>query len=383
MRTSSERGMSLIELMMAVAMASLLLTTATLVVTTMSKSKRDGEKVLDIQGGAVSAMNIVQFDGTNAGYRFAAAPFAAWVLPNVTGTEGTVLEGVTGTTGCGPAGVQPGTDIVEFREGIPDGEPVELLAGSCAGNTCTSVQIAVQRPTLDPVLGDIVLITDGIAACLGKVTAATAPSYDLRLVDQSLEDATTTAYRGCETLGYGWKLMKLYRRVRYLVCGPAAGDSTSRPALYKQVNDPTSSVDHIGLGAPALVQDGVEDLQAAWQVADPAGELTGGTCTGAGAARVCECSRTSDCGGFDSLATVNGTLDPAPTALIDNRSGYLIRGLSIGITAITAQGRNDGTQPFLRPALFDHAVGTVHSSDMRSTLSSTLVFQNVAMMVRR
>jgi prepilin-type N-terminal cleavage/methylation domain-containing protein len=393
MRTErARRGMTLIELMMTVAMASVLATTVTAVVAAISRSKRDGERTLEVRTNAVSALSAMQFDAANAGYRFSSAPFAAYVMSNVVGNEAG-LAGITTTANCGQSswGVAPGSDVVEFREGISTGEPADVLSGSCVSGSCTGVQLSVGRVGIDPAVGDIVLLGDGISGCMGKVTLATSPSFNVQLLKQDLTNATGAEYPNClasVSPTQRWRMMRLGRRVRYLVCAPPATDLTSKPALYRQESDSSGTFPGASPWGMTLVQEQVEDLQAAWRVSDPATEFTGGTCSGASGSRVCECNGWGGtCVGFVPYPTISGVLDVTAAAPLANRSAYLIRGLTVGITSINSRPRRaDGTggamQMFVRPNLFDHAQGGVKSGDFRSTVTSSVSFQNVVMVTR-
>jgi Tfp pilus assembly protein PilW len=390
--------MTLIELMVSLAIVSVLITTATALVTTLSQLKRDGERVVEVRGNSSTAMSLIQFDALNAGYRFASPPFVTRIIPNVSGSEAELSAfstAISATAGCGPGGVAAGTDVIEFREGIASGEPAPISSGSCTGATCTATISGVTRPGIDPATNDIVLMSDGQTAnvCMGKVTLVAGPTYTVQLLAQDFSNASATTYVGCMATvngGATGRLMRLGRRVRYMICAPPSTQPDLRPGLYQQV-----SVNNGVLSAPALVQEGVEDLQASWFVGDPLGEITaGGVCAGSGAGRVCQCDSIagSPCSPFVSAPTATGTLDSAAAAAFTSRGAYQIRGIGIGLTSISTRSRSPrswaaGTtntnrtalDQFVRPALFDHAVGTTMSGDFRSTVSTSVVLQNAVM----
>jgi Tfp pilus assembly protein PilW len=382
--------MSLIELMMTLAIASVLVTTATALVTTLSQVKRDSEHVLEVRGNAGSALNLIQFDALNAGYRFASAPFAVRVIPSVSGAEAE-LAPITAVANCGTDvswGIMPGSDVLDINQGFDAAEPADILAGTCGGGTCSNVQLSVTRPLgVDPVAGEVVLMSNGVAACMGRVTVSSPPTYSLQLLTQSFTDANGATYPDClSTLASTdrWKFMKLGRRVRYYVCAPPAAQPNARPALYRRVSNSSG----VWSATQEIVQEGVEDLQVAWQVADPTTALGGGTCSGGGVSRICECNGFGGaCGAFVPAPTIGGTLTSNPLGPVSDRMAYSIRGLSLGITAINTRIRvqrgSGALETFTRPPLFDHpcdpACVAARSGDIRSTQVVSLVLQNVVM----
>jgi hypothetical protein len=300
------------------------------------------------------------------------------------------LAGVTGTANCGDPlwGVALGTDVVDFFQGLPDAEPVDIMSGTCAGALC-NIQVIVSRPS-DPVEGAVVLLTDGTTSCVGRVNSASPPTFDIRLVQQDLTtNATGITYPGCAGALSGtprWRMMQLAQRTRYMVCAPPAASLDLKPALYRWIAGVTGFFP-APVGNMVLIQDGVEDLQVAWRVADPGAELASPSCAGNNNARLCRCDGAGAnlCTSFEPSPTNGGgILDAAGGAPILTRSAYLIRGVSIGVTAINLRPRSPRTSTpsldtFVRPALFDHAAGGVLSSDYRSQIETDLVFQNVVM----
>ncbi len=391
---ASERGMTLIELMVSLAIASVLVTTATALITTLSQVKRDSEHVLEVRGNAATALNLIQFDGLNAGYRFASAPFAVRVLPSVSGSEAE-LAPITDTANCGTDatwGLAVGSDVVEFSMGLDGAEPSDIISGACSSGSCTGVQTTVLRGApIDPSTDEVVLLSDGVSGCLGRVLGSSVPpSYDLQLIRQDYVDANAGTYNGClGTLSVNnrWKFMKLGARQRYYVCTPPAAQPNAKPQLFKMVSNSKGVWD---ITKQTLVQDGIEDLQISWQVADPLGELTGGSCNGLAAARVCECNGFGGaCLNFVPAPTITGTLDAqtSPLAPWSNRAAYSIRGIGIGITSINTRSRvvrgSGQFEMFTRPVLFDHLCDATclatKSGDLRSTQVVSIVLQNVVM----
>ena len=88
MRTSdARRGVTLIELMVSVAIISVILTAVTSVVVSISRQRRDTSSMVDVRTNGRLALSMMQFDAANAGFRFGAPPFAVRVLQNITGAE--------------------------------------------------------------------------------------------------------------------------------------------------------------------------------------------------------------------------------------------------------------------------------------------------------
>lgn len=381
----SERGMTLIELMVVVAITAVLLTTATALIATMAQVRRDGERTVEVVGNANVSLSLIQFDAVRAGYRFAAPPLSTHILNNVDGTE-TMLAPITATTDCSAPtwGVAAGTDVLELREGFDGLVPGTVT--SVAGGPVWTVGIN-NGGTANPWtaagdgVGDIVLFSDGNMGCLGVVTGWSLSSPTVQILTQELVNGTGAEYVNCPAVNMS--VMRLTQRVRYLICQPPSTEPDSRPGLYRQVSDSTGA--WIGM---QLVQEGIEDLQVSPLISNPAGEITGAGCEAVAGAQFCYCDDTDTCTDYNPIPTLaGGPLDatPPPAVIpIGQRSAMLLRGLRIGVTAISTRSRAPrGSTPSLdtmvRPALFDHPVGATPDGNFRATSQIDVILQNITM----
>jgi prepilin-type N-terminal cleavage/methylation domain-containing protein len=379
----AERGVTLIELMVSVAVASVVILAATQAVMVVTQAKRTNQRRLEVNEQASGALSLIGFDAQNAGYRFASPAFSVRVLDNVV-AGGDELGTITATGGCGGTdwGIAPGSDTVEFRYGFEQLVPGNNSPVTCTGGTCDVVLGggAASNPfsAMTPSgAGDLVLLSNATAACLGRVTAnVTGTAMQMQLLNLDLSNATVGAFPGCAAGTFS--VMRLGRRVRYLVCQPPASQPLERPGLYRQEVDGSGD-----FGAPQLVQEGIEDLQVALRY-DGTGAtpiLTDATkCDGV----TCVCNHLLDTAGQCAWVVPSlAALDSSAAAPLAQRAPFLLRGLEVGVTAIStrgqvARGTNAALEQFVRPALLNHAAGTALSGDLRSIRRATLSLPNIS-----
>ena len=377
MRTTN-RGLTLIELMAAVAISSVVVAAATGIVVTVSQERRENETTMNVRSNANIALSLIQFEALNAGYRFASPAFATRVLNNVAGTE---LELSSLVNNCGAVNwnVAPGTDVIEFRSGSPGLVPGTASSVSCLPTgTCTVTLGAgsYSNPWAGTADGanDIALFTNGLTSCAGRVLApgVAAAQMQVQLVGQDLTTVVgSSAYPTCPAAAM--TVMRLTSRVRMMICAPPAAQPFARPGLYRQ--------DVLAGTAPQLIQEAIEDLQAIPRVTNSAGIFAGPNCTAGG---FCTCNDgVSTCSsiGYYSDAIANGNvLDGVGTAT--QRAPFALRGMQIGITAVSTRNRirgNANTDTLVRPAVFDHPAGTVTSGNVRTSEQMGVLFQNIVM----
>jgi prepilin-type N-terminal cleavage/methylation domain-containing protein len=398
MRTSdARRGVTLIELMVSVAIISVILTAVTSVVVSVSRQRRDTSNQVDVRTNGRLALSMMQFDAANAGFRFGAPPFAVRVLQNVTGSEAELINPPSASAiPCGGlAGwtVMPGTDVIEFREGLggtlSPGKAPTGLAG-CATGLCANVSVNFGSapnpfPNLTDGLNNIVFFSNATASCAGRLQGAigAAGGPPVQLLKQDLRrNATNTTY---VTTGPGacpvadMSVTALARATRYLVCTPPANSPLLRPGLFRQTfNGTMAQTEYV------QVQQAVEDLQVVTILNN-----RGGAISGCVAGQTCACNlMAGDCGGFDPDPTASGTLNNNDTAPVAQRSAFLQRAYRVAVTTISPRARGFSDQmTFVRPALFDHAVGTIDlsptsstsSANQRYTVESMIIPQNIVM----
>ncbi len=388
--------------MVSVAIISVILTAVTSVVVSVSRQRRDTSNQVDVRTNGRLALSMMQFDAANAGFRFGAPPFAVRVLQNVTGSEAELINPPLPSASAVPCGglpgwtVMPGTDVIEFREGLggtlSPGKAPTGLAG-CATGLCANVSVNFgSAPNPFPDLNDgqnnIVFFSNATASCAGRLQERIGfpGGPPVQLLKQDLRNpATNTTY---VTTGPGacpvadMSVTALARATRYLVCTPPANSPLLRPGLFRQTfNGTMAQTEYV------QVQQAVEDLQVVTILNNRGGVVTGTGCTGAG--QTCACNLTaSNCGGFDPDPTASGTLNNNDIAPVAQRSAFLQRAYRVAVTTISPRARGFSDQmTFVRPALFDHAVGTIDlsptsstsSANQRYTVESMIIPQNIVM----
>lgn len=372
---ASERGLTLIELIVTIAVASVVILAATQAVMVVTQAKRTNERRLEVFEASGTALSLIQFDAQNAGFRFASPVFSVRVINDVQGNE-PELAPVTSTANCGGAGwgIAKHSDTIEFRYGLDDLVPGVDSPMTCAGGNCTVTLGGggARNPFHDPGpdgAGSIVLLANPNASCLGRVTSnVTSSTMTMQLLGLDLSPATEASFPGCANGSF--TVMRAARRVRYMICEPPAALTTERPGLYRQ-----EAIDPGGFGTPVLVQEGIEDLQLALRYENHDALLTGTGCVNT----VCTCNRAAgDCVGLDLNLPI---VDSAMAAPPDQKVPFRLRGIDVGVTALSTrnQGRSGALEQFVRPALFDRAVGTTRTADLRHTRQTTLSLVNLVM----
>ncbi|MEW6432631.1 MAG: hypothetical protein AB1730_14100 [Myxococcota bacterium] len=398
--------MTLIELLVTVAVASLVVSAAVAVLVAMSRQMRASERRLEATNAAMLATAIIQADLTNAGYRFPVPAFALRHYNNVDAT--TSLSGpapitVGGNCAGGTVGLVPGTDVLEVIHGFELVGPGRA-EGLINSNPPAEYEIALgtlglpfeTAEFLSGAVGSIVALSGpDQRACVGRVLAADGlrPSITIELVDRNLQRITDpNAYPVvCPIPGGtgGTRVYRLQRRVRFMVCGRIGADPNEY-ALYRQESDLRGD-----FGAPQVVQEGVEDLQVSLGYSDPNSLISatgsGASCTGTGGARICYCD---DAVGPSSCTMPPDQLEPdlGTTRTIDTVSDPAIavwtsrvRGARVVVTGIgqraahdLSTGRSTMSDDLRRPAAFDHAEMPVASKDgyLRSQQFSAFYVHN-------
>jgi len=383
----SRRGLTLIELMITVAISSVVMLAAVQVVMMVSQSRRENERRLEVKSNAMSALALIDFEARSAGYRFSSPVFATRWLNNVAGTEPELTAAgnqISTTANCGSAdwGIAPGSDTIEFRLGSELVVPGSASPSPVAPSTPTALLIAATLNPFDAAgqgAGELLLWTTGTASCLGRggTGGVVGSSIPVQLVNQALTATTLSAFPGCAAPSTSYSLMRATRRVRFLICQPPASQPDARPGLFQQV-----AVGSAAFGVPQLVQEGVEDLQLA-PVLDNAGPnpVTGTGCT----AGRCVCNNspgtTSTCAEYN----VNASIVDGSAANASRVAPFRLRAYDVAVTGISmrsrvGRGSNAVLERFVRPALFDHAAGTALSGDLRTVERRVMALINLGVM---
>jgi len=394
------RGFTLVELLMAIAIASIVITTAIAVVAAAVKLKRKTEKSLEVSLAANVAAVQIQADMMNAGYRFLGAPYAFRHWNNfdtsmqLSGPSGPI--DANGNCGASVGKVVLGTDVIEVAEGAAntalasstggDGVQTAALIGSeWLINLISGAPFDPNEPPATRV-GAILLFADRTGlSCIGRVTQSATPTgaqVEMLNRDYTVNGSHNGFFTGVSQCPQvGMSVYRLGRRTRYMVC--ADWDTTvnnEQPALFRQVSDNFGNFQ-----APLLVQEGIEDLQVSPRQLNPpgAGQHTGASCVNApGGAAYCYCA---DVPGMDSC----NTADPIPFLSAASHPAK-IRGARVMITAISRRRAKvlDGTgvesnaPNDVRPLAFDHAPPAWTAAGAgwaRSQQSISVTFANLAM----
>lgn len=387
----SPRGLTLIELMLAMAMTTILLAAASALVLSIMQGRKLNTARLEVKTTSTVAAGQIQYDAANAGFRFASPAFAVRVLQNIAGTEAEIGSLATNCGGMTGWTLQPGTDVLELRRGLdvlPDGG-VAVVPGVLTGVSCTSAGVcdltvgngAFPNPFVTTAGPDgasnIILFVNSMDSCAAVVSGAgvSSPQFQVQLVKQDLvTNAGNTEYPHCPIAGMS--VMRLGLRQRYLVCAPPVGDATERPRLYRQtLNGANAAV------SMDRVQDGVEDLQVSVRLDNTDGVVSGTGCVGAGPGAFCWCNTGSGtCTGYEPDPTASGTLDWA-TGSAATKSAYLLRGLRVAITGISTRAAVDSPAfaDLTAPTLYDHDAGTTQSANLRNSTQVAMALQNLVM----
>jgi prepilin-type N-terminal cleavage/methylation domain-containing protein len=365
------RGMTLLELMIAAAMASIVVAAAVSTSIVIATRQRRSETVVEAVTASVLGSSVMEFTLANAGYRWPSAAYGVRVLNNVTSTT-SLSSGsnfITTTAFCNGStvGLVPGSDVVEIAMGLAAIGPGRIQGNPVLAGTTATVNVFTSLNYSPPFLpgdwvgsagvGSVLLFagSDGLA-CAGRVTAmdlASGSQVTVDMLDRLLNPLTATGYTAnCPAAGMS--IFRLGRRVRYMVCG-ATGATPAERGLYQQ----EAGVNGVWT-TPRLVQDGVEDLQISGRYLNPGGRMastgSGTSCTGLGGATLCSC---------DDAATSSCTLTTAdlePLTSIETRTTAtsisriaLLRGMTVELASVSARQRGGTTPDSYREASLDHA----------------------------
>jgi type II secretory pathway pseudopilin PulG len=364
--------MTLIEMMIVVALTSIIMMAAVATFSLMLNQRRRAERILEVTNAITIATSRLQFDLANAGFRFPAGAFAVRIINNV--DTSTALKSnigdITTTQNCGAStfGLVPGTDVIEISIGDDAATSVPTSFPTSTGNTFSF--FVSSWNLLPPAIGQVVLVTNAAGdACIGEVTNVSSGTVTAQyLTPDMTATASTGTYPNCPGL-----MMNAYRlghRVRYMVCHDPA-NPTWPPGLYVQRAGNNGKFD----GMPELVQDGIEDFQIAPWYLNVGSALSGAGCSTTGGVSHCVCN---DAAGACSGTDPHGVMVGDDSRVIDRNSyRQWVRGLRVGITARGLRATDPTSTQYVRPALFDHAVATTGDGFSRLSESRFVSFVNL------
>lgn len=385
------RGLTLIELMVTIAVSSVIMTAAVSLLVSMSQVKREGERLLEVTSAGSIALAQIEFDLANTGYRFPIPAFGLRIWNNVdAATSIDTAPAITVNANCGGPGLGllPGTDVLEVARGFSEQPPGTVLgvtygpSGGPPAVGANQVRFNLLTPGfpfngVEAGSNTVLMASDPAGnACLLKVAAPVDYLGPTVVADYLTQDYTfdpdpanhyvsPTGIRCPRNGDHVYRLSGQIARTRYMICYDPLNPEV-RPALYRQLSVAGTEV----FGVPQLMQEGVEDLQVAPRYQERiAGGLgaPAGSCT-TGAPISCTCDYTSGaCTG----------LNPVPPVLNANSPVNWLRSITLGLVSIsTRQARDGQSRNFLRPALADHPAGAVPDGNKRIVKQRTIALSN-------
>ncbi len=409
MTTKSPRGLTLIELMVTVAIMSLLLVAALTVFVAMTETQRLNERIGEASANKLMGAAMIQFDVQNAGYRL---PVPAYAIRHYNNADGalslpSVPAAITTGDNCpGPgSGVVPGTDVLEVTQGFGAVGPGRLGVVTAAVGTTADIVLGGVEPFIPDEyvpasIGTLLVFARGPlgppapddgAFCQGRVTAIGRLDavgncvavggtgngcLTVQLVDRNLANAPNAAFYPSCPAG-GMKVFRVASRVRYMVCGTPAATPVDLGLYRQEANGGVWQ-------APTLIQTGIEDLQVSARYLNRGGIVTatgsGLDCIGTGNGRLCYCD---DDPVAPSCTVPAAQRDGALAALTPNSMIALIRGVRVRLTATGDRGAssNPGAKSFVRPGAFDRAAMLPANADNFVRVVDTLSFSGSNLLV--
>lgn len=393
MRAPRRRGFTLLELMITVAITSIVIAAAVSVFVTLATQQRAAERLVEAQSSTMVALASMQMDVSNAGYRFPVPAFAvrhievdsATSLPSVGNTT------ITSTNNCDTAGLVEGTDVLELAEGWPLVGPGKAMAAAVTGGasvTFTLGNFGEPFSTTEavggvgaPAVGSVLVFANATgASCLVRVTSLDRPGLTVgtgTLLDRDYQDLSSGAfYPGCPAAEMA--VYRLGQRTRYMVCKPTTPTTPNAHSLYRQTAGMTGS-----WGTPVRLEEGIEDLQVSMGYSNADGGIasTGATpsCVqlGGPASSFCYCDDQPS-----GACTLSGAdIEPGLTSLTGNSRVSLVRGIRVQLTGMGQRMAVVGAPnaAYRRPASFDHAGMAAAAADnyLRVQQQFSYAFQNL------
>lgn len=390
MKRKSAAGLTLIELMVTVAIMSLLLVAALTVFVAMTETQRLNERIGEASANKLMGAAMIQFDVQNAGYRLPVPAFALRHYNNADGALSlpSVPAPITTTDNCPSpgSGIVAGTDVLEVAQGYAAVGPGRVGAVTTAGTTADVTLMGLEPFVPDELVpasvGTLLVFARGPATppapaddgafCLGQVTVigpAAPTNVTVQLVNRNLTNAPSPAYYpSCPAPGM--KVFRIASRVRYMVCGTPAATPVEMGLYRQEANGAVWQ-------PPTLIQTGIEDLQVSPRYLNRGGIVTatgtGVDCLGSGNGRLCYC----DDNPMAPTCTVPAAQrDTALAALTPTSMIALVRGVRVRLTATGDRGAssNSGAKSFVRPAAFDRAAMLPANADNFVRVVDTLSF---------
>jgi prepilin-type N-terminal cleavage/methylation domain-containing protein len=348
------RGMTLIELMISVGISSIVIAAAVAMMVAVVKQRRESERYVELQTTNALGFARFSFDLQSAGFRFPSSAIGFRVYNNISGS--TVVGAgepfpITTSAFCGTAtvGLVPGSDVIEFASGWETVSPGQLTFVSGVGSI-RNYSLGGDAPFTPVEVRDgaiLLFVERSGESCMGRHVVGSAGQLEMLSPTYQPEGSPGIRYPGCPTTNGTARVYRLQQRVRYMVCRNQ-NDPDAVPVLHRQASD----VGGAFTALPVALEPGVDDMQVAIQMADPANTLTG-SCTAAtpGQPRLCTCNETVACGNYEEV----------PNTIGPNTPNNFLRAVTIGLLARGSRGSSNRDE-FIRPALFDRPAANAPDS---------------------
>lgn len=293
---ASERGYTLVEVLVVLAIASILMLATVAIISVMTKQKADASRRLARVTQSYLAMTLLERQVLNAGYHFPSARFGVRFHNNVdAGTFGGIAVGPPcDEPGC----IVEGTDVLETLEGTTN--PMGLVVNAIPDAGGYTVFLQPPGGPVDP--GDtsehvFVFVAENGASCAAKGNlriladggSGSPWEINVTMLDRDFADQDNTYYSTSASAPYdfqcpapGMAMSAGSVRRRYFVLATDAG-----AGLYSQEQPLLGTAD----GGASLLALGIDNLQVIPLAQQSDAGWSAGCTSG-----LCECNATgADC----------------------------------------------------------------------------------------
>lgn len=324
------RGMTLLEMMITVAISSIMVAAAVTVGTSMVALMKGDSRKAAAEGQLALALSLIDRSLSNTGMGFSNPRFSFRVYDNVAAgsipnLDSTTTSPVVASVGAATAGIIADTDVIEVsmsdsglrRSGTVDNFSV------CAASTCT-IKLQTADPFLNAELGMSMAVGDGMFIlvqddlnpdnqwCLGRVLTvsnSSSPTVTFtHLKADMYSGATNGASDGCNLdTNKNPSVYVVERRLRFMVYQKAGGNDFG---LYMATALPNGTFPDPTLTPPATMALGVENMQVRLAVGPRFDTLSMNNLLPGPPA--CTAGATQICVGNDPKGYLDPGVDPSP-----------------------------------------------------------------------
>lgn len=306
-------GFTLLELMVASAVGLVIIFSALAAFDLQQQFSRNTERLLGAQASAGLGLTMMQRDLENAGLRFRggvqttlpATAYAAVVrvydnlgAPNANTLRNDPAGAITVDPVTAAGGFIPGTDAFEVYQGsaVPSAQRLGAQVAAVTPMGPTQIQLTVnpnpftvnELAAAGPATGPVLMLWLNDVHCMGRMVANVTPPGGLTTVVVSTVNADFGVPgppwpAGCPSSLQNVEVLENRRRYLVYQTVDASPGRPARMGLAVQSNAPcdplgVGTVCSVNLGPPALVAEGVDDMQISWRVPTGVSPLTQGWC---------------------------------------------------------------------------------------------------------